>query len=98
MRVSSINPVQYSNRVKKTQQGVSQTSFEGKHKYAKGLAAVFGSSAATAAGVGLGIIMSGGLAAIPFVIGAGAVAAAGGAALGHELDKTPDDKDNKKQK
>lgn len=98
MRVNPINSVNYLNRNNKVKQSVSQPSFEGKHTYAKGFAAVFGGSAASAAAVGLGIIMSGGLAAVPFIIGAGAVAAAGGAAIGHELDKTPDDKDNKKQK
>jgi len=60
-------------------------TFEGKHSGAKILGGLFGTIAAAGA-IGGSLIMSGGL-ALPFIIGYGAVGAAGGAMIGHQIDK-----------
>lgn len=63
----------------------SQPNFEGKHSSAKFLGGLFG-AIATAGAIGGTIIMSGGV-ALPFVLGYGALGAASGAFLGHQIDK-----------
>lgn len=60
--------------------------FQGKHTCAKTLATLFGGAAAAGA-IGGSILMSGGLAAIPWIAAYIGIGAGSGAIIGHSIDK-----------
>ena len=96
MRVNAINysPRQYTYNRNIKQHNVS---FDGKHDCAKLLGGVFG-TLGTLGAVGGTIIMTGGL-AIPAILGYGALSAASGVIIGHQIDKGAEkyDKNEKKK-
>ena len=79
MRISSVN---MNYKVPK-RNGVQ---FQGKNTCAKTLAALFGGAAAAGA-IGGSILMSGGLAAIPWIAAYIGIGAGSGALIGHSIDK-----------
>ena len=67
-------------------ENLNQVSFRSKHESAKLFGIVCG-VLGTAGAIGGSLIMTGGLAAIPYIIGYGALSAGIGAVGGHILDK-----------
>ena len=105
MKINPVTNANYQpNYVKKAR--ISQpafhqnqnVSFKGRHACAKAFGSVAG-VLGTIGAIGGILIMTGGIgtAAIPAILGYGAVSAASGAAIGHQIDKDqPDYKKNKK--
>ena len=89
MRINPIGVNYYQQKLsintKNATNYVSQPNFCGKHSSAKFFGSLFG-TLATAGAIGGSLIMSGGL-SLPFILGYGALGAAGGAVIGHTIDK-----------
>lgn len=96
MRVNAINGYRYhcSNRVLNHKN--KNVSFDGKHDCAKFFGGLMG-ALGTIGAIGGTIIMTGGL-AIPAIIGYGAACTAGGAIIGHQIDKGAEEYEKNKNK
>lgn len=89
MRISPIT-ANYQPKYYSTKPAINTPNFQGKHSAAKFLCGTFG-TIATLGGIAGTIILSGGV-AIPAVIAYGAIGAASGAIIGHQIDKGSKDK------
>lgn len=87
-----INPIttNYQQKYYSTKPSMNTPNFQGKHTAAKFLGGTFG-TIATLGGIAGTILLSGGV-AIPAVLAYGALGAASGAIIGHQIDKGSKDK------
>lgn len=75
----------------------NQPNFCSKYRSAKFLGGLFGTIATVSAAT-FAVVSTGGVAAIPFVLGYGAIGAGAGAALGYQIDKGAKEFDEKQKK